>query len=409
MRFDAPKLDKLSDLKKYIMIIETLEIDKLNKAISINTKLHQQIEAVENLKSIKAYYGELTHFLIDKQNRSRYDTLETEFAKELEDFLNFWQKTFRELEEVSKEEVDNIIQSNKELFHEANEILEQVVGFRPPPDKMFNDLMAVRSIAVKLKSDEAVKFLNFDYLKKRNQEINEKWIKDRRNFILKRMKVFEELLSKQVIVLKYRLNQELWRLQKKRQNQYDRLMVKYVKCKNIVGVINSNEMHNLKKLKTHFMTKNGIPQIALPEEPESDSILAELQNDGSQFNLAEKLKGLAVKGGNNLNMKSTDTYGMRKVGTDADPIMSMEERGKHNCHNIKNSLKVIESSKKNMHGAKNNPSKEMLNTSTDSQRTLPKNSGIKHSKLLKDDKPIKIPQGQKNGKNMNAPKRVKAT
>lgn len=332
---------------------------------------------------MKGYYGELTHFLIDKQNKTRNDELETQFAKELEDFLHFWAKTFKELEQVSKEEVSNIIQSNQELSTEAYEILEQVVGFKPPPDKMFNDLMAIRSMAVKLKSDEAVQYLNFDYLKKRNQEINEMWIKERRHYIVKRMKTFEELLSKQVEVLKYRLNQELWRLQKKRKNQYDRMMVKYLKCRNIVSGINTNELHGIKKLKTHFMTKNGVPKINLPEEPDTDNVLAELEPNPAQLSLLDKFKALAVENSVNLPLKSNETIEIKSKMSFGQPTDVKVEKGRSNITNVKVQAKILESPQKNGKVVTKGNKKETLNQSMESQRTVTKKSAFKVQKKVK--------------------------
>lgn len=340
---------------------------------------------------MKSYYGELTYFLIEKQNKARHDELETEFARELEHFLHFWENTFKELEIVSKEEVNNIILSNKELSKEAYEILETVVGFRPPPDKMFNDLMAIRSIAVKLKNDDTLKLINFDYLKKRNEHINEKWIKDRKQYIIRRMNTFEELLSLQVDVLKYKLNQELWRLQRKRTSQYDKLTVKYMKCKNIVDSVNAGEMQSLKKLKTHFMTKNGVPKVNLPEEPETDNILADLEPNSPPMNLLERFKAMGLKDGNAMN-KSVETIDMSVqmqmskhaiVKTEKGTPMGNKNNGKQGASPLKNGKQVAtppkngkqvvspqKNGKPNANGGKN------LDKSMESQRTVTKKSVV---------------------------------
>ena len=241
--------------------------------------MRNQIDAVENLKSIKQYYGDLTEFLIEKQNKSRGDKLEREFALELENFLLFWQQIFAQFNQVSETEVENIIRNNKKLKKELYDILEKVVGFRPPPDKLFLDLVAIRKMAIKLKNNDAVKYLNFDYFKKHNSKINEKWIRERREFILKRMRAFEEQMNAAVKKLKYRLNQELWRLQAKRTKQFDALTVKYIKCKNLVSEINSQEAWELKKLKRAFLLRNEVPKLKLPKEMDNSNILAELGDD----------------------------------------------------------------------------------------------------------------------------------
>lgn len=238
--------------------------------------MRDQIDAVENLKTIKQYYGDLTEFLIQKQNKSRGDKLEQEFANELENFLLFWQSIFNEFNKVSEDEVANIIRSNKKLKKELYDILEKVVGFRPPPDRLFLDLVAIRKVAIKLKNNDAVKFLNFDHYKKHNKKINDNWIRERKAFILKRMRAFEEQLNNAVKKLKYRLNQELWRLQAKRNKQFDFLTVKYIKCKNLVSEINSQEAWELKKLKRAFLLRNEVPKLKLPKEAEQHNVLADL-------------------------------------------------------------------------------------------------------------------------------------
>lgn len=241
--------------------------------------MNNQIEAIENLKSIKGYYSDLTEFLVEQQNKSRGNRLEAEFAKELEYFLTFWQNIFNEFNKVSEQEVENILKNNKRLKKDFYDILEKVVGFRPPPDKLFLDLVAMRKIAIKLRNNDAVKFLNFDYFKKHNKNINEKWVRDRRQFILTRMRAFEEQMKKAVAKLKYKLNQELWRLQAKRAKQFDHLTVKYIKCKNLVSEINSQEAYELKKLKRAFLVRNDVPWIKIPKEIDNTNILSELDNE----------------------------------------------------------------------------------------------------------------------------------
>ena len=242
--------------------------------------MNNQIEAIENLKSIKGYYTDLTEFLVEKQNKSRGNRLEAEFAKELEYFLTFWQNIFDEFNKVSEQEVESILRNNNKLKKDFYDILEKVVGFRPPPDKLFLDLVAMRKIAIKLRNNDAVKYLNFDYFKKHNKNINEKWVRDRRQFILTRMRAFEEQMKKAVAKLKYKLNQELWRLQAKRTKQFDHLSVKYIKCKNLVSEINAQEAYELKKLKKAFLVRNDVPWVKIPKEIDNTNILSEL--DGAE-------------------------------------------------------------------------------------------------------------------------------
>lgn len=71
------------------------------------------------------------------------------------------------------------------------EILEKTTGFEAPPNKEYLQLLAVRKIALKLKTTDAVQYLNFDHFKKVNKKMNEKWIKDRKEMILKKIKKFE--------------------------------------------------------------------------------------------------------------------------------------------------------------------------------------------------------------------------
>ena len=43
------------------------------------------------------------------------------------------------------------------------EILEKTTGFEAPPNSEFLQLLAIKKIATKLKTNDAVKYLNFDY------------------------------------------------------------------------------------------------------------------------------------------------------------------------------------------------------------------------------------------------------
>lgn len=78
------------------------------------------------------------------------------------------------------------------------------------------NLLAVRKIALKLKTDDAVKYLNFDYFKRKNKELNEEWIKKRKETLERRIANFEKRLALKVDILKEKLSKELNKLHDKR-------------------------------------------------------------------------------------------------------------------------------------------------------------------------------------------------
>lgn len=144
--------------------------------------------------------------------------------------------------------------------------MEKVFGFRPPPDKIYNDLVAVRKIALKLRSNDTVQFLNFDYFTKRNLEINAKWVKNRKNLLLKLLKNFDTRLAKRTKILEQRLKKELDRLHAKRLKQFDQLNTKYLRCKNLLEEINAKEKMHFNKCKKHFHLRNDVPRLKLKRE-----------------------------------------------------------------------------------------------------------------------------------------------
>lgn len=144
--------------------------------------------------------------------------------------------------------------------------MEKVFGFRPPPDKIYNDLVAVRKIALKLRTNDTVQFLNFDYFTKRNLEINAKWVKNRKNLLLKLLKNFDTRLAKRTKILEQRLKKELDRLHAKRLKQFDQLNTKYLRCKNLLEEINAKEKMHFKKCKKHFHLRNDVPRLRLKRE-----------------------------------------------------------------------------------------------------------------------------------------------
>lgn len=243
--------------------------------------MSDQIQTIENLKTMKEYYGELTNFLIYRQNKSRIDSLENAFVVELENFLTFWQKIMGDFKTTAEEELEKVLQGNEELKKELFELLEAVLGFRPPPDSLFLQLLTARKVAVKLKSNEAVKFLNFDFYKRHNIKINENWVRDRKLLIIKKVKHFENKLSVAVEILKGKLNKELWRLHCKRLKQFDRLMVKYMKLKNSIYEINAKESYEIKKLKQIFLIRNDVPNFVRNDEDEELSLMDEQRSDVS--------------------------------------------------------------------------------------------------------------------------------
>lgn len=106
---------------------------------------------IENLASIKNYYGELTTFLVNQQTRNRLDELEVAFVQEISDFLGFWQKVMEDFKKLTENELQQVIGTNESLKKEFNEMLEKTLGFTPPPDSLFLNLYYIRKLAQKLK------------------------------------------------------------------------------------------------------------------------------------------------------------------------------------------------------------------------------------------------------------------
>jgi prefoldin subunit 5 len=141
------------------------------------------------------------------------------------------------------------------------EITEKVFGFRPPPDRIYNDLVAIRKIALKLRTNDVVQHLNFDYFTKRNIEINKSWIKKRKSLLQKLLKNFEKKLVKKRQILEQKLLKEINKLHCKRLKQLDNMMTKYQRCKNLLEEINSKEKYYFKTQKRNFKMRNDIPKV----------------------------------------------------------------------------------------------------------------------------------------------------
>lgn len=264
-KINLPRLEKLTDLRKFLMIIESLEIDKVNHAVNMDTKMQDQITTVDNLKTIKEYYTDVSDFLHTEQSKNRDKDLELHYCKEIETFLNFWKKVFDDFEELSKNEIAKVLAQNKVLAKEMKEILEETTGFKAPPNKDVLTLLAIRKIAKKLKTNDAVKYLNFDHFKKKNKETNEKWVRNRKKLLELRISKFEAKLERELKLSKMRLNKELNKLQYKRQRQFERLATKYQKCKNMASEISAKDSYELKKLKKYFLIRNDIPALTYSE------------------------------------------------------------------------------------------------------------------------------------------------
>lgn len=259
MKLNLPRLQNLSDVRKYLMVIESLELNKLNNAISVNADMFSARRGVQDLRTLKQYYGDLTEFLFKKQTESRLDEVEVAFVQQLEDFLRFWQVVMTDFRAIYDEELQRVLEKNEELRNDLNELLEKTLGFKAPPNALFLNLLAIRKLAVKLKHDESTQYLNFDYFKKHNQKINEAWIRERRTLIITRLEQFEKRLAECTETIKYKLNLELAKLHTKRLKHFDRLMIKYSKIKRSVEGINNKELQELRRLKEFFVMKHSIP------------------------------------------------------------------------------------------------------------------------------------------------------
>ena len=143
---------------------------------------------------------------------------------------------------------------------------QKVFGFRPPPDRIYNDLLAIRKIALKLRTDQATAHLNFDYFSRRNSQINANWIKNRKSMLLKLLTSFETRLAKRRDILSARLKRELNRFHCRRMGQFDRLLTKYTRCKRLVEEINAKEKMDFTKRKRDFEMRGDVPKLKMKVE-----------------------------------------------------------------------------------------------------------------------------------------------
>ena len=155
---------------------------------------------------------------------------------------------------------------------EVRELSEQVFGFRPPPDRIYNDLVAIRKIALKLRTNDAVENLNFDYFTRRNIQINKSWVRKRKALLQKLLLSFDKKLKKKTKILEQKLLKELNRLHCKRLKQLDKLMTKYQRCKNLLAEINAKEEYHFKTQKRNFKMKNDIPKVNFKREVVNNSL-----------------------------------------------------------------------------------------------------------------------------------------
>ena len=145
-------------------------------------------------------------------------------------------------------------------------MMQKVFGFRPPPDRIYNDLLAIRKIALKLRTDQATAHLNFDYFSRRNSQINANWIKNRKSMLLKLLTNFETRLAKRRNILSTRLKTELNRFHCRRMGQFDRLLTKYTRCKRLVEEINAKEKTDFTKHKRDFKMRGDVPKLRMKVE-----------------------------------------------------------------------------------------------------------------------------------------------
>ena len=120
LKLSLPKLKKMSDIRDYILLIEMLELQKLDNTVSVKTKMANQQETISSLKMIKNYYGQLTDFIAQSQARNRQDELEEALMKELAEFTHFWEQTMLRFKQLSRDEMKKLISSNRDLVLQVN-------------------------------------------------------------------------------------------------------------------------------------------------------------------------------------------------------------------------------------------------------------------------------------------------
>ena len=117
---ELPKLKRLTDIRNYLLIIETMELQKLENAVCVTTKMKDQQKTMNSLKMVKKFYGQMTDFIAEQQKSQRQDVLEEAFIKEIANFTHFWEQTMIRFRSVAAEERKNLIINNKELVEEVS-------------------------------------------------------------------------------------------------------------------------------------------------------------------------------------------------------------------------------------------------------------------------------------------------
>lgn len=258
MQVGLPRLQDLTDIRKYLLIIETLELERLNNTLVVPTPLREQAQVREDLLSMKGYHKELTDFLIHKQNEYRKDQFAEAFVREMQDYLQFWAKIMATFKEVSRAEIEAAIDKNEVLKEEFNELMEKHLGFRPPPRSAFLNLQIIRKLVARLRLNDPIQFINFDFYNKLNLKLNEDWVRDRRLIIIRKMDTLEKRLAQVLRALQERLVLELQKLHVKRLRQYDQLMTKYTKIKNHINELNCKEKIELKKTQQFYNNRVAV-------------------------------------------------------------------------------------------------------------------------------------------------------
>lgn len=114
-----PKLQTLSDLRKYLFLVEAMELQKLENAVCISTKPKDQKGTLATLKMVKGYYGLMTDFIAKKQADGREEELEEAFESQLAEFTHFWEQTMMRFRDLNKRLMSDLIEKNKDLAKEV--------------------------------------------------------------------------------------------------------------------------------------------------------------------------------------------------------------------------------------------------------------------------------------------------
>lgn len=209
------------------------------------------VETKKYIEKLKYMFRVNSRKIVSVIHMEDWEELEQSMVKTMKEHFEFWNSKIVEINELAKHSLKNLQIFHKESQGNFKEFLEKVESLLPKDQSEVKALENAKDVLL-----NGYEFKDARYIKKRANSIKEKnlvsTIKKRKRKIEHKQDIDLKRKEREKDMLLYTILRAFERLAGRRQKDFERLWVKYIKVKRIIENLHHQEKFRLRDLESNF-------------------------------------------------------------------------------------------------------------------------------------------------------------